>query len=107
MSAMLKCKVCGKLYQGCLTMPKPDELRWQDVACSRECGSIFFAQIMEARKPKIDGVKKEVEIVSADPADSTDFVDGDIDYADDYFDEFDEYELDEWESDDEFFGDEE
>ena len=46
------CRVCGKTYKACLT-PKanPNEFRWQDVACSPECGKEYLRRVLEARNP--------------------------------------------------------
>lgn len=45
------CRVCGKEYEACHTQrPNLDnEFRWQEVACSPECGSIYLQRIIESR----------------------------------------------------------
>lgn len=43
------CKECGKEYKACHTINTKNLLRWQDVACSPECGSKYFARILESR----------------------------------------------------------
>lgn len=44
------CKVCGKEYEYCHTASRiAGAFRWQDVACSPEHGSIYFAKVMESR----------------------------------------------------------
>ena len=49
--AIKKCRVCGKEYEACHTAKKSsDPFRWQDVACSPECGAVYFAQIKASRK---------------------------------------------------------
>lgn len=46
----LKCRVCGKEYEGCRTMKRPAGVfRWQDVACSPECGEEYLRQVLTAR----------------------------------------------------------
>ena len=44
------CKTCGKEYDTC---PNARELnnpyRWQDVACSPECGAKYFYEVLIAR----------------------------------------------------------
>lgn len=48
---MLKCRVCGKEYEACHTL-KPNlnnAFRWQEVACSPECGAIYLAEVNKAR----------------------------------------------------------
>lgn len=50
------CKVCGKEYEACHTL-RPNlnnEFRYQDVACSPECGAIYLSRVLEAR-----GIKQE------------------------------------------------
>lgn len=44
------CKVCGKEYEYCHTQLKVGEIfRWQDVACCKEHGSQYFAEVMTSR----------------------------------------------------------
>lgn len=44
------CKVCGKEYEYCHTASRiAGAFRWQDVACSPEHGSIYFAKVMKSR----------------------------------------------------------
>lgn len=54
------CKTCGKEYEAC---PHIRELnnpyRWQDVACSPECGAKYFAEVLRARGQFDDAVKFE------------------------------------------------
>lgn len=44
------CKTCGKEYETC---PNARDLnnpyRWQDVACSPECGAKYFYEVLVAR----------------------------------------------------------
>lgn len=47
------CRVCGKEYQGCCTTKiGTSGFRWQEVACSPECGSIYLAKIEASRAVK-------------------------------------------------------
>ena len=46
------CKVCGKEYEYCKTWLSENKFRWQDVACSPECGAKYFALIEASRKEK-------------------------------------------------------
>ena len=57
------CKVCGKEYGYCKTWNSPDKFRWQDVACSRECGEQYFRQVLEARGelPKEETAPKQTK----------------------------------------------
>ena len=43
------CRVCGKSYIACCTPNPTGMFRWHDVACSRECGSIYLEKIMASR----------------------------------------------------------
>ena len=43
------CKVCGKEYEYCHTWNNNNKFRYQDVACSPECGATYFAKIAESR----------------------------------------------------------
>ncbi len=44
------CKNCGKEYEACRTAKRyPNAFRWQDVACSPECGTAYFAAVLAAR----------------------------------------------------------
>lgn len=68
------CKVCGASYEACHTLKRDaDPFRWQDVACSPECGGEYFRRVMESRKPvtkqkrtkAVAPEKKAVECVAA------------------------------------------
>lgn len=59
-----KCRICGKEYEYCHTN-KTDAFRWQDVACSIECGAIYFKKIEESRKAKAAEV--ETKPISDEP----------------------------------------
>lgn len=49
-TAIKKCRVCGKKYEACRTAKRVDGVfRWQDVACSPECGSIYLSRINMSR----------------------------------------------------------
>ena len=44
------CRVCGKTYEACHTAKKNvGEFRWQEVACSPECGAEYLRRVMAAR----------------------------------------------------------
>ena len=50
-TAIKKCRVCGKPYEACRTSRRTAGIfRWQEVACSPECGSIYLAKIEESRR---------------------------------------------------------
>lgn len=49
-NGMKRCRVCGKEYKACHTLRhNPNVFRWQDVACSPECGAIYLRRILESR----------------------------------------------------------
>lgn len=49
-TAVKKCRVCGKEYEACRSANRAAGVfRWQEVACSPECGSIYLQQINESR----------------------------------------------------------
>lgn len=45
------CRVCGKTYKACLTR-NTGAFRYQEVACSSECGAKYLAAVQAARAPK-------------------------------------------------------
>ena len=49
-TATLKCRVCGKEYEGCRTVKKVDGIfRWKEVACTPECGAIYLDRVRKSR----------------------------------------------------------
>lgn len=51
-TAVKKCRVCGKSYEACRTVSKtPGVFRWQEVACSPDCGAEYLRRVMAARSP--------------------------------------------------------
>lgn len=48
--ALKVCRVCGKEYEACRTAAT--SFRWQEVACSPECGQIYLKKIEESRRAK-------------------------------------------------------
>lgn len=49
-TAILKCRVCGKEYEGCRTAKKVDGVfRWKEVACTPECGAVYLDRIRKSR----------------------------------------------------------
>ena len=76
MLVICKCRVCGKEYEACHTIrPTSDYFRWQDVACSPECGAKYLADIMASRAVP----EKETVIEPAvDKAEKLDTVTDDI-----------------------------
>lgn len=72
MLVMCKCRVCGKEYEACHAIrPTPDYFRWQDVACSPECGAKYLADIMASR---VAPEKEPVDAPIVDEAEKRDTV---------------------------------
>lgn len=62
-TAIKKCRVCGKPYETCHTTKRvAGVFRWQEVACSPECGSIYLAKIEASRGVMRDGATPLPEI---------------------------------------------
>lgn len=53
------CRVCGKAYTACRTTSNPAVFRWQDVACSPDCGEEYLRRVVAARAPKTAQKKYE------------------------------------------------
>lgn len=88
-TAIKKCRVCGKPYEACHTVRHvAGVFRWQEVACSPECGSIYLAKIEESRR---------VETIEANKAEDAKAVEDIAIVEDDDIDEEEfERELDEY-----------
>lgn len=43
---MRVCRVCGKDYETCHTRNTTNTFRWQNVACSVECGNMYLSRIL-------------------------------------------------------------
>lgn len=53
------CRVCGKGYTACRTEKSdPSIFRWQDVACSPECGAEYLRRVIESRAQKVRKVEQ-------------------------------------------------
>lgn len=81
-SATKVCRVCGKAYEACRSADRrAGVFRWQEVACSPECGAIYLRQINESRgvfdTRKKEKRRKNIEqmpvtiIVESDPEEVT------------------------------------
>ena len=84
-----KCRNCGKTYEYCNSFRGTSIFRWQDVACSPECGYIYFKQILESRGQdasvlNLQGIKQESKY-EYDPM--LDDEDEDDDFYEDEFDD--------------------
>lgn len=51
MASIIKvCRVCGKEYESCHSVNRDANVfRWQDVACSPECGATYLDRVNESR----------------------------------------------------------
>lgn len=55
------CRVCGKAYTACRTWNSDSSVfRWQDVACSPDCGEEYLRRVLAARAPKEPQKKLEL-----------------------------------------------
>jgi hypothetical protein len=47
-----RCRVCGKTYEACRSTNRSASVfRWQEVACSPECGAVYLQRIEASRTP--------------------------------------------------------
>lgn len=94
-TAKLKCRVCGKEYEGCRSAKRVEGVfRWKDVACSVECGAIYLDLIRKSRAKQIDAVAKtEIQQAKVKVEEQVLFELDDEDEDEDFFD--DELEDDE------------
>ena len=60
------CKVCGKEYEYCKTWLSTDKFRYQDVACSPECGVKYFEMIEASRSGKKIEAEPEKKVEKAE-----------------------------------------
>ena len=98
-TAIKVCRVCGKEYEACHTLKRiAGVFRWQEVACSPECGSIYLAKIEASRA--VTPTEKNEAVNNAEVVeDVTGDAYGVIDY-DEFEDDYIEAELDEDDLDD-------
>ena len=90
------CRVCGKEYEACHTLKHiAGVFRWQEVACSPECGSIYLARIKASRAAtpaENTKAEKDVDVVYNVTSDEYGVADyDDLDIDDGYeFEDFDD-----------------
>ena len=50
-----ECRTCGKMYVACRDSVRDPKgsFRWQEVACSPECGTLYFKEILKARGEEV------------------------------------------------------
>lgn len=70
-----QCRVCGKDYEYCHTFKRTTLFRWQDVACSPECGNIYFERVLAARSGQVATQDKpsEIDNIEIDEFDEDEF----------------------------------
>jgi len=63
------CKNCGKPYEACRTLkPRSSKVfRWQDVACSPECGEAYLAAVIASRITQLADEATKQETQEAEP----------------------------------------
>lgn len=51
--AVKLCRVCGREYEACRSVRRDagHVFRWQEVACSPECGAEYLRRVNESREP--------------------------------------------------------
>ena len=63
--AMKTCRVCGTQYEACRTSRTADGVfRWQEVACTPECGAIYLKRINLSRgivSEPVEAAEKKAE----------------------------------------------
>lgn len=93
-AALLKCRVCGKEYEGCRTAKKVDGVfRWKEVACTPECGAIYLDRIRKSRaKANVVAAQDSAKQNAFDLYDSE--YENDID-SEELYDEFEDSEEEE------------
>ena len=71
-SVIKKCRVCGKKYESCRTVShNAGVFRWQEVACSPECGAIYLERINESRGNTASLKKNKPKKETAQPTEIT------------------------------------
>ena len=62
------CRICGKEYEACRSSHRNDNIfRWQDVACSIECGMKYLEKVEKSRTQTVsEAVKDSENIVLTD-----------------------------------------
>ncbi len=72
---MKKCRVCGKEYEACHTLKmNSDVFRWQEVACSPECGGIYLSRIRASRSNNTTDTDNNIADTTSDNTDSNEDV---------------------------------
>lgn len=88
MSAIKQCRVCGKSYEYCGKLRSVESaFRWQDVACSPECGSVYLDRIIKSRS---GNQPVEAQAVSCDEGDVYEKIEQEENELNEYFGSDDE-----------------
>ena len=62
-----QCRVCGKTYEACAMVKRVDGVfRWQEVACSPDCGEAYLAAVIRGRSENKEQVIIDYPIIDAD-----------------------------------------
>lgn len=89
-TATKKCRVCGKTYEACHTARHiAGVFRWQEVACSPECGSIYLARVEESRRTAEQSPVQSEDVKTVEDIETTDVIDEEDD--EELYDELDDY----------------
>lgn len=80
-TAIKKCRVCGKEYESCRSAKRgiSGVFRWQEVACSAECGAEYLALIASSRNLSEDKYEYDYDIDYTDGSES--MFEQDFDYS--------------------------
>lgn len=78
------CRICKKKYKACQTSAITNTFRWQDVACSPECGLKYLNKVRVARRE----IDENDETISTDVIYNEDFYGFDGEPEEEYISEF-------------------
>ena len=75
------CRVCGKEYNACKnTVRNPNmSFRWQELACSKECGLEYFKRVSLARNT-VANKQEENTVVESETIEDEEVVEEDFEY---------------------------
>lgn len=85
-TAIKVCRVCGKEYEACHSARTVQGVyRWQEVACSPECGAKYLADVLASRvegtaSPMVKPHDIYIEPEYDDTIEDLEYEDFDIDY---------------------------
>lgn len=71
-TAIKICRICGKAYEACRSANRSAGVfRWQEVACSPECGAAYMKKIQESRNASEPPKKNRHKKWDAPPAENS------------------------------------